>query len=119
FIIAGGLPFRRLPGRKQGLSVVKPEFHHPVVIPAMPVSRYSDATALYDPARSGNPRPNGAMDIFPVTKEFLVRQVRLLGDAINKLDHNGLRVGYGRFGDFISLHRGLEGYALSFGERLP
>jgi hypothetical protein len=30
------------------------------------------------------------VDIFPVTKEFIVRQAHPLGDAINEFEHNPL-----------------------------
>jgi len=46
---------------------------------------------LYQLAESRNSSTDRSVDIFPVTKEFLIRQACFLGDAINKFDHSHLR----------------------------
>src|ERR1035441_10223456 len=35
----------------------------------------------------GNASPDGAVDVLPVMKEFLIAKTGLLGDAINQFDH--------------------------------
>ena len=41
-------------------------------------------------AESRDSNADRSVDIFPVTKELLIRQTRLLGDAINEFDHDHL-----------------------------
>ena len=77
----------RLTSRQQSLHVVKPQFRHAVVVGSALVSRYGQAVALYPSAESRDSSADRAVDIFPVMKEFLIRESCLLRDAVNKFDH--------------------------------
>jgi hypothetical protein len=75
----------------EGLPVVEPEFHHPIVIGSVFISRDDEAMALYQSAEVRNTSAEGSVDIFPVMKELFVCQACLLGDAINEFHHSRLR----------------------------
>src|SRR6266852_2272778 len=89
--LIGGVPLGRWTGRCQSLHVVNPKFRHAVVIGPVFVARDGQAVVLYQFAEPRNSSTDRAVNIFPVVKEFLIRQVRLLGDAINQFDHSHLR----------------------------
>src|ERR1017187_3834366 len=70
--------------------VVKPEFRHAIVIRSAFVTGDAQTVALHQLAESRDSSADGAVDIFPVTKEFIVRQAHPLADAINEFEHNPL-----------------------------
>jgi len=50
-------------------------------------ARDVQAVALHQLAQSGDSSADGAVNILPVMKEFVISQAHLLGDALNKFDH--------------------------------
>jgi len=90
FVLARGFLLGRFSSREQGLPVVEPEFRHTIVIRSAFVTGDGPTVALHQLAESRDSSADGAVDIFPVTKEFIVRQAHPLGDAINEFEHSPL-----------------------------
>ena len=86
-VLSGCFPLPGLTRFEHRFDVIEPEFGHAIVVGSVMVSGDEHSMALHEFPESRNSSADRAMDVSPITNEFLVRQVRSLRDAIYDLDH--------------------------------
>ena len=90
FVLSRSSPFRRISGRQERLFVIEPKLRHAIVIRLVLVSGDNAAMALYQPSKMRNASADRPVDVFPVTKEFLIGKAGFFRNAINQFDHDAI-----------------------------